>query len=253
MLLRNELEKRVPVATDEVKLSADARRMVFKGLYGLPNTISRVGKSGGRTYVEHTYKSGKVLGRISVYPNASLNNPIDVGVGELQNPAALKRANRIEKIARRIKITAAILALGGGIGIGLGSSSKSSTPERHTPATFGPTTTSSPAKSTCEVARKTLYLQATPDEINTDLVEPNKVANVVLGVIYEGQYTTISKYSFVNKHVNLSAPLSGVTIPTEAYITTSFEPPTETTINIQPKPNNTLSVTMNTCAYPGDN
>lgn len=126
MILRSQVEKRIPLKEGETHLSPFAKKLVFRGGYLIPSEITAVKKQKNyradscdsypwKVEVSRTYKDG-THNFGGTWRDNWKNNAAKTVDEELQNPLALKRATRVEKVARRIKLTAigaAVLATGG--------------------------------------------------------------------------------------------------------------------------------------------
>lgn len=130
MLLRSQLEKRLPVKQGETRLTSRARKAVFVGSYIIPSVITNVEKEPNyrdetkdaypwKVRITRTYDDGThaYSGTMSYDANWS-PSIVKVTDNELNKPEALRRATRIEKVGRRIKATAVGVALIGTIGAG---------------------------------------------------------------------------------------------------------------------------------------
>lgn len=122
MRLRAQVERMLPLRDGEVRLSTDARETVFRGTYFLPSEVTGVEVGANdlpetrdvypyRVQVTRTEKNGtkKKSGNLGFYnpmPKSVLG-----AVEELKNPDALRRATRVEKVARGIKKTAVLATI----------------------------------------------------------------------------------------------------------------------------------------------
>lgn len=137
MLLRSSIERVIPVRPGERKLSKAARKAVFYGSYrGRGNTIQNVGTFseviGGST-VRRRYVTRAVPGNP---PKSSIGKRIDtlrddIGSRQLGDHDTLTRANRVEEVARELKLRAAVGAAAVAVLLGAPASSPSSPSERH--------------------------------------------------------------------------------------------------------------------------
>jgi hypothetical protein len=133
MLLRSTLEKHIPLKENEVHLSDDARTLVFRGSYILPSIVSDVRSEQNydrrsrnaypfKVIVERKHSNGTVSIAGDSWDSMSFSDPSDA-VTELATPDALKRATRIERLARKIKATAACVTVAAIAGLGVYSAS----------------------------------------------------------------------------------------------------------------------------------
>ena len=136
MLFRSTLEKHIPLKEKEVHLSDDARTLVFRGSYLLPSVVSDVRSDRNydrrsrdaypfRVIVERKYSDATVSITGDSWDSMSFRNPSEA-IAELSRPEALKRATRIERIARKIKATAACVTVAAIVGLGVYSAADNS-------------------------------------------------------------------------------------------------------------------------------
>jgi len=114
MKLRAEVDKRLSVGSNEVRLSPAARRLVFRGgAYWFPGKVTSVDVTGNytpeskdaypyRVRVTRTYADGTQEFSGDKYDSPIYKRPPKT-VSELENPWALNRATHVERVARRIK------------------------------------------------------------------------------------------------------------------------------------------------------
>ncbi len=127
--LRSTIERRISVKDDEVRLSKDARRVIFRGSYAWPGQVTEV--SAQKNYREssqdsyphkvkivRTHSDGTKSISGTGPDSPSWNDKVLPTITELTNPQALNRATRVEKIARRVKVTASLLTVTGLIAFG---------------------------------------------------------------------------------------------------------------------------------------
>lgn len=118
MLLRSTIEKKLPLKENEKRLSEDARQRVFRGFYLFSGKI--IGVSNQINYdpsTEHKFPHKTIVTRESKSGVRSTNgrhtpvwkNPALSLDAEMVQPQAVSRANRIESIARKIKVASALV------------------------------------------------------------------------------------------------------------------------------------------------
>jgi hypothetical protein len=127
MRLRSMVDRVLPLKDDEVRLSPEARMIVFrKDCYytfdpGKITGVERFENWDERTKenwpwevrVTRTQKSGSKIFYGDGWSAAKWSDGVIDPVEEMQSPKALERATRVENVARRIKIAAAGLAFVG--------------------------------------------------------------------------------------------------------------------------------------------
>lgn|GEM_PF-5847098 len=126
MILRSTLEKHLPVQDGEVQLSPRARDYVFHGSYIFPTDVydvettkPKLGAKNERNdrpfmhVVTRMGKRGLWMNRTGDknWSRTYAEHASDI-VDELNQPSALQRATRVEKIARRLKVATAVATLG---------------------------------------------------------------------------------------------------------------------------------------------
>jgi len=133
MWLRSKVEQFIPVAEDEKQLSEKTRQAIFRGMYGWPGKMVKV--ETVRNY--HHSTADNYPHRLKItreYSDGSRSFSGDVGEGvvysdpqyeveaEMRDPAALRRATHVERVARRIKggVALALVTLGLGSAITMG-------------------------------------------------------------------------------------------------------------------------------------
>lgn len=121
MLLRKTLEKYVPVSEGEEHLSELAREVIFRGTYFWPQEIVN-GRTHNNNYaktrdaypymftVTREYSDGTKHFTGNQSDSRYWKEPIYMVEEEIHTPAKLRRANRIERIGRRLKLAAGLLA-----------------------------------------------------------------------------------------------------------------------------------------------
>ena len=129
MFLRKTLEQKLSVRDDEVRLPDSVSRGIFRGSYLLPTKITKIeNKRNNRPRtmdaypwqrkVTKTYSDGSKIFKGDswddiVYSEAISYEDLDIA----NSPAGLRRATRIESVARRIKAVA--LGVGAAALVGL--------------------------------------------------------------------------------------------------------------------------------------
>lgn len=141
--MRVQIEKHLPLRTDEKHFSKTAARIIFRGGYIFPSKISQVElvNNGNRetkeafpyrVKVTRQYKDGiKAINGDEIFSGEIYRNPT-TAVAELSTPQALNRATRVERVARRLKTGLSIATVAfAGLGIAsvasVGNSSESYT------------------------------------------------------------------------------------------------------------------------------
>jgi len=139
MILRSSIERLLPVAEDEVRLSKDARQATFSTFYWFSRYRKIVGLEASvhhKRVVSHGYiRSGgtfilfKVLkqnnnGRQRDFVDSlrltpEFDSEAEV-LEEMSNPRALNRANRVERVARWVKTAFAVGAAVASAGLATG-------------------------------------------------------------------------------------------------------------------------------------
>lgn len=131
MLLRSTIDKVLPVRPDEQEFTKEAREYVFRGNYLFLGGVVKVqadmawsrycdkwGQPQPKSLEKYPYWHTVVRANRLDDTNVFTANGYFAGVyedagieatAEINNPAGLSRATRVEKIARRVKVAAAIL------------------------------------------------------------------------------------------------------------------------------------------------
>lgn len=124
MGLRSVLERSLPLKPGEVRLSKPARKNVFSGTYafgreiigiyfGEPREPRERQKHPHTLEVVRTRRNTNWDTETTIIEDGFKEPPDDI-VNEMNNPAALKRARRIERAAREVKIIASTVVIAGG-------------------------------------------------------------------------------------------------------------------------------------------
>lgn len=118
MFLRKTLEQKLTVRDDEVKLPDSVTGSIFRGSYFWPSTITKIENTTNysprtmdaypyKRKVTKAYSDGSKTFRGDRWDDTPYPRPIDFDDLLIANSArGLRRATRVEKIARRIKTVA---------------------------------------------------------------------------------------------------------------------------------------------------
>lgn len=118
MFLRKTLEQKLKVRDDEVKLPDSVSGSIFRGFYFWPSKITKIKNTTNycprtmdaypyKRKVSKTYSDGSKTFHGDRWDDAVYSRPIDFDDLLIANSArGLRRATRVERIARRIKTVA---------------------------------------------------------------------------------------------------------------------------------------------------
>lgn len=128
MLLRSSVERFLPLKKDEAYLSDDARWAVFQGEYGDPGTQIKSVETR-QNYDRETEVHYPVVLRVTREADGRQTfsdnqrsrrvfraSPTHI-VEEMRQPDKLNRANRVEKVARRMKAVAGLAVIATALGL----------------------------------------------------------------------------------------------------------------------------------------